>query len=283
MDKTAVLALLKRGRLLSADLGAQLDPAAIDGLTDGLVAAAAGDARVQLPLVASQVTVQDVTSFALHKFTGIRALLLPKLAPISIGNTLRSFGSVTLIGMVREPVPGGFVLEDPTGAIAVLAADRPDPRDVVGVRGQMREGKVLLQELIYPDLPLPTGDKPAATLLLTPTPLAQPGHQVAAGTGNLPGIAFVPRVPAWVQVAGAQLLIATGAGNPQGWLKKRHLPETITSARDDYLIDRVPDILWVWAAENKASIYKGVTIVQTDPRSWARVENHTGTVTFGSI
>lgn len=229
------------------------------------------------------LTVQDIATFYQRKYEGIKKLLLPKLSPVSISNAATP-GEVALIGLVGEHTPSGFIAEDPTGRIEVVTTKKLQLGDVVGITGQAREGRIMEKDVVYPDIPLPKEVKRIkATLLLTHKKLAEQGTQLVYGVSEGRDIIPILGSPAKLSLQGTEILIFEGEGIPQEWLMRRCLPERATSSEDFCLIEKVPDIFWFISTENKTESYKGVTIVQTDKQSFARVNMFTREVEFGKI
>lgn len=262
MDKKELVArALERGHLLAPSLLENLSPHEI-GTIQGK----------EIVLTQKTVTVDDVTHYYQEKYASLKAILEKKLTPVSISNSTKTQGKATVLGMVRELTPHGFVVEDLTGGIDVVTTKKVAPKDVVGVVGTVREGKLIEDEIIYPDIPLPKGAKPKTTIYLTPTEarVGDERHPLATSPD-----AFI--------VGGVKVLFFKGRGNPLEWLKKRHLPEDITFLTKESLITTVPDVLVVFTDENRASMYKGVVIVQIDKDSKASVVVDSGAVEFNKI
>jgi DNA polymerase II small subunit/DNA polymerase delta subunit B len=89
--------------------------------------------------------------------------------------------------------------------------------------------------------------------------------------------------PEGVNLEGVDILAFQGNGDPKEWLKKRHLPETVDSPEDSFLIQEVPDILWVHSGRNRAESYKGVLIVETSVGTEAEVDMVSKEVGFGLV
>ena len=217
------------------------------------------------------LTVADYGAYYQEKYNGLRTILTQKLTPISMSNVGQRFGMVEVIGMVREHVSGGVMIEDPTGELKVVTKERPVPGDVIGVRGVLREGMLQAEALISPDLTLPKETRRMnVTLLLTP------GAQSTTHTQ----VVFDGISPTLTEGDGVVVLAYKGSGNPVEWLQKRHFPEQVAGPHDPLIISTVPDVLWVIGTTNTSSAYKGVTIVETDPTSRARVNMFRRTVEF---
>lgn len=250
-QKEIVRKLFEKGVLLS--------PQALSQITEEQAASLPAGATIVASLPEQRLTVKDIAGFYQEKYRGIRGLLLGKLSPLSISHAGKAMGEASVIGMVREKTPSGFVLEDPTGALDVRSTHSPGLGDVLGVTGVMREGALMEQEIMYPDVPLARPAKRGQGRLILSV---QAGLSVRYEGTEATDIPVGP-LPAWLQAGGTEILVCEGDGSPQEWLKKRHLPETIRSSSDPFIIEQVPDILWVVSGKNKAENYKGVLIVHT--------------------
>ncbi|MBI4181507.1 MAG: hypothetical protein HY520_00875 [Candidatus Aenigmarchaeota archaeon] len=274
MDKkAAVERLLARGVLVTPEVLSQLTEDQVEqvGGEGAVVTAVPAGPVVELPAEQASLTVADVVGFYREKYDRLRDLLLQRVEPISVSHTGKVFQAVALILMVREAALQGFVGEDPTGTVEVVCKDRPEPKDVVGVRGYMREGKVVASELVWPDVPLPKGGKRGVV------ELGPAGVRV----GRWPAVA-VARAPARVRAADLEILACRGEGPPEEWLRKRCLPGPPRATANPYVLTRVPDVLWVQGREEGSKIYKGVMIVQTREGQGARVDLEQGSVVFSA-
>lgn len=230
--------------------------------------------QVEYPEERKTLTVQDISHFYLEKYKGIQQILLEKISPLSISNAAKKFEEVSLIGIVRERTPSGYIVEDQTGWMDVFSSSSPPNGDVLGIVGYVREGKLFEKERIYPDVPLPKDIKtPDLTFFLK-----KDGQEISCGSQRL----SLQKCPAKIQFQGVEIIFAQGGDHPLEWLKKRHLPEKITSPSDFYLIDHIPDILWVLSQKDFVDIYKGVLIVGTGEHS-AKIDMKTKEVTFLDI
>ena len=182
--------------------------------------------------------------------------------------------------MVRELLPTGFVLDDPTGDITVVSKDHGlETGDIVAVSGTVREGKLFSDQITLPDIPLTntinrientnlflsyTSDNVPGLrphdVLVTKTPTK---HRLS--TSDFPN-------PAWIKISGQGnvFLLVYEPGEDLKkedaihFLKKRYInPRTpvITKSRDPFLLEPIPDIIWLVSGSNWAESYKGVTII----------------------
>lgn len=249
---------------------------------------------------------QDFISYYNKRYEGLKSILLRKMEALSINKIKDTFSEVSVIGMVRDKTPGGFIIEDATGDIVVVGAGEVEPDDVVGVRGTIREGQIFLTELIWPDVPLnnKTGNIQGTTLLLT-TGL---GENIMENLDDF-SLVFVSGGEAGGLSAGARKNVIAGLPNPchatikkenseltlliyvpekkiapenaARLLRRRHLsPEKkhIFSTSDPFLIEPVPDIFWIVADKQHVERYKGVTIIMSREGDAVKFEAETGKV-----
>jgi len=285
--KMVVKKLFEKGVLVTPETLEGLDEKSADELAGSGQAVVGGfpekaRARVFLPEEKEKVSVKDFGRFYMEKYDGIRGMLSERHAPVSISNSAKSFDEVFVIVMVREHTPSGFVGEDMTGSVEVVSEKRLQLGDVVGVRGHVREGRVVESETVYPDVPLPKGVRRANFSVVLTSKRVEDGLQVVFGDGEQQdGVVYVSKSPARVELNGIKILVFEGEGEPKEWLKRRHLPGGVRGPRDFFLIKDVPDVLWNVSSGNRAESYKGVTIIQTDRKSWAKVNLFTRRVEFG--
>jgi DNA polymerase II small subunit/DNA polymerase delta subunit B len=244
---------------------------------------------------------KDFVSYYSNRYNGLRKMLAEKMQAVSINRVGDITTEVAVIGMVRERNAQGFVLEDGTGEVSVASKDDVQEDDVVGVRGMVREGRIIQRELVWPDIPLSNRARsvPGLTLLLATfmnekirkaardislvfmhgpaapeetegnimTALPNPCHAVINREGSeFRMLIYRPESP--ISPKEAFML-----------LRKRSLPparEEIPSAEDPYLIDPVPDIFWVLSDRRHVERYKGVTIVMTGGHDAVKYDAGTG-------
>jgi hypothetical protein len=251
---------------------------------------------------------EDFTSYYNNRYEGLKKLLLKRVNALSINKARESFSEVSVIGMVREKNPQGFTLEDTTGEIPVVSSDDITEDDVVGVRGVIKEGRLFQKELIWPDVPPNSGARliPSMTLLLS-TFLDENIRQAAPGFSLM----IVPERPGMELTEDEKRKLITDLPNPclatidregtdfsvlvykparqlspqeaAGLLKKRHLsPDRgeISTRTDPFLIEPVPDLLWIISGERHFERYRGVGIIMTKENDAVKYDAGTGRVYF---
>ena len=208
-----------------------------------------------------KLTPKDFFHYYTNKYEGIKSLLLKKMSAISINQAKNSFLPVSVIGMVQEKTPSGFILEDPTGRIEVISQeDSIKPDDVLGVTGPVREQKLFAEKIIWPDIPLTHKTK---NIPITITLSLEKNKNTIVPDTN----------PFWCDIWYENEKITLLAYRPENeierqdafeLLKKRHLsPERnqIIFIEDHFLIEPVPDVFWIISQKEWNAIYKGVTVV----------------------
>jgi hypothetical protein len=228
-----------------------------------------------------KMTPKDFSSFYGEKYEGIRDLLVGKVRAVSVSNA-KNASDVTVIGMVKEMHPQGFVLEDPTGEVTVVSQEPGIAEDdVVGVSGITREGRITNTKVIYPDVPLSRkiGSLKAAVVLSRKNRTAAATDTLLTCESPAGGAVSFPGSPSRATMGGKIVILKTDAekADPEeatAWLRKRHLPHgrKVDSDRDDLLIKQIPDILWINSDSEKWSkIYKGIIIVATPKDGAVRI------------
>ena len=228
------------------------------------------------------ITPADIVEQEKNRYEAVKGMLLSKTSAVSISNARDGAASVTLIGVVRQKGESGFVLEDFTGEIGVVCdgGKNVDEDDVISVRGAVKNGKLACKDVIYPDVPLlrPIGRIEASLLLMpksakqaavadvvlsaTPTETeaknivieASPSHLNLYKGGGKVSVIFYRTADEMTQQQAINML------------KKRSLKKPAGLAADAgaYLIDPVPDILWITGkGQDWIETYKGVTIVHS--------------------
>lgn len=236
-----------------------------------------------------RLTPKDFAEFYNKKYEGIKEILLSKMDVISINNTKKAFSDVSVIGIIKEINPQGFVLEDTTGDISVISKETGlSEDDVIGVTGHVREGKLFENTITYPDIPLNRNIcKINSTIALTTrinSEMKKTDHIITLDQNQKPDekITVLKSNPSWIEISkDSEKIIITHFNfpneiNPEEatqWLKKRHLPNNkkIDSPENIFLLKPVPDILWVTSSSKWTKIYKGVIIISITERDAVKI------------
>jgi DNA polymerase II small subunit/DNA polymerase delta subunit B len=256
----------------------------------------------------SRMGTGDFTKYYNNKYNGIRKLLLKKMDAMSINKVSGSYDDVSIIGMIRESIPGGFILEDPTGEIEVISENPYGMDDVIGVRGITREGKIIAKEIVFPDVPLDNHPRKLnnISILLTTSLMGSLRKHVESTNFTL-----IPNLGSEALDEKEKMQVITNFTNPTrisissggaeiriliykpekdmnqkqavDYLRKRHLSpqrNRILSQEDHFLIDPIPDILWLIAPKKYLENYKGVTLISCESPHAAVVNLETREVRF---
>ena len=252
---------------------------------------------------------RDFLEYYNNKYTGLRDILLKKIQAVSINKASESYSEVSVIGMVRETVPGGFVMEDETGEITVISRENVEPDDVVGASGHIKEGQLFSSGLIWPDVPLNNKPNPSIGLNIlfvwkvnerimkiidsfglvfaraesgiNPTEIEQkvvqglpnPCHaRIISDSGELRLLFYEPATPPASEAC-------------RIFLRRRHFSpdkKNIFSTTDPFLIDPVPDVCWLISDKQHVERYKGVTIIMSRKQDVVKYDAKEGKVFFAT-
>jgi DNA polymerase II small subunit/DNA polymerase delta subunit B len=240
---------------------------------------------------------QDFAKYYNTRFEGLRDILLKKMEDVvSVANAKKSGSAIATIGMVREQTQRGFIIEDTTGNAEVISKNEDvGIDDVIGVKGAVKEEKLFAEEIIWPDISMShKHNRPDFILTLSEkaehidgdfliTPEAV--HGFDKKKTPLPN-------PGWITISKDSLIVTVLVYKPDKkatqkevltWLRKRHLypdKNQIRGTDDPFLIDTIPDVLWIVSDERWTDNYKTVIIVSSDGKVPAEVNLATGEVVF---
>ena len=255
-----------------------------------------------------RLSTQDFIKYYNNRFDGLRSIILKKMGAVSINKLSDGHSLVSVIGMVRERLPHGFVLEDATGEVEVVCNLPVQADDVVGVKGEIREGKLLMSELVWPDVPLRNSASFVDRLILLLTTGAEenvrkmmngfsivlyPGGDTTRFTNEEKKRTITNHpVPSHITITkdGNEFRILIYKPGEKAtkddaisYLRKRHLSpdkKRIFSTTDPFLIDPIPDLLWLVGGTRDIMRYKGVTIIITEDGDTLRYDAGTGQAHF---
>ncbi len=207
---------------------------------------------------AVQMTSADYVKYYVNKYNALKAILDRKL-PDSVAINKLSTGHATIVAMIRGGTDKGFMAEDPTGQIEVVAKEQPEQDVVVGITGYVRAGKLWAEQLIWPDVPLThtPSTLPGLTAILKGRTIQIDDHSLTITT-----------TPTWITVSRESqhvniLVYQTENPQPRQWLRYRHLnpsPTDINSTDDVWLLEPIPDIIWLLTEKPFYDVYRGVVI-----------------------
>lgn len=213
----------------------------------------------------------DISAFYKAKFATLKKILAAKASPLSISKIGSSYADVEAIGLVRERIESGFIIEDGTGTLAVRHPAAPDIGDVVAVKGGVKEGMMFAKELLYPDIPLKRqiAKLRKTAILCSGKTAGEADFIFSFGSG---GIAV--QSPAHITVNAEESVRILGyrpvaditMKQAESFLRKRHLglPEDAGCLSQGHVIEDAPEVLWITSPRNEKAIYKGVLIVLSE-------------------
>jgi DNA polymerase II small subunit/DNA polymerase delta subunit B len=239
---------------------------------------------------------QDFAGYYNNRFEGLRGMLQKKMEDVvSVANAKKSGSTITTIGMMREQTQRGFIMEDTTGWVEVITkAEDVVADDVIAVKGGVKEEKLFAEEIIWPDVPMShSRNRPDISIILAEkdghegefviTPDAIYGFDKKKTT--LPN-------PGWITISKDSLAMTVLVYKPDkpatqkevlAWLRKRHLcpdKNQIRGTDDPFLIEPIPDVVWIISSELWSDNYKGIIVVSSDGKVPAEVSLATGHVEF---
>jgi hypothetical protein len=291
--------LLSRGVMVSPDILEKIKDGGVDAFLEktdtgacAVVGAGAKEGErlsctIGAPGERGEMTPEDAAGANAEKYERIRKMLLRKVDAVSINNLGRSSSKVCVIGMVKDKVNGGFVIEDGTGEIEVRNSESVDLDDVIGIRGWLRDRTFFAEEILLPDIPM--SREPGSmdnTILLSCGAAVHPGKadviltpctiQENGKEKNLPN-------PAWIFLDKGKKKITVlvyktdGKGRKEEalqWLKKRYVgKDSPPIAKKERVLEPIPDIFWI-VSDNEpwTENYKGVSLVSFGEGHSARVD-----------
>ena len=231
-----------------------------------------------------QMLPKDFIEYYNKKYTGIRDILIKKINATSINKTMNISSTSNIIGVVKEHAQNGFVMEDQTGTIEVVSRSDPIIGDIFAVTGSSREGKFFEKEIIYPDIPLthkPTSLEGEITLLREDGKInissefiikefQAPSHiKIKKGDREVVIFVYEPNEPIRQE-------------HVVEILKRRHLSPKISEILyddDPFLLEPVPDVVFLFGGEEFTKNYKGVTVISTGNKQ-AKIDLETKKVEF---
>lgn len=234
-----------------------------------------------------RVSVKDFTEHYNNKYTEIKNMLSRKAEAVSINKLGSIFSEVSVIGMIKEMTPQGFVLEDQTGEIEIIPKEKVglEVNDVVAVRGIIRESRLFCNEIILPDIPL------THEVRTMDAALAANHNEIVlkteAGKRTAPLKESPLRATLYKGNRELDLLVCKPDKEPTPKeavhiLKKRQLPENGMSLNHN-IISKIPDMLLLLSNKNWIESYKGVTIISCAKDSIVVVNLRTRQAEFRKI
>ncbi|MBI4176514.1 MAG: hypothetical protein HY518_04865 [Candidatus Aenigmarchaeota archaeon] len=282
MDKKAVVRMfLERGVLLSKEVLDKIDEGNVAAHLESqpqIVLQAEKENTVidvEYPEVKARLMPEDFHRHVVKKYELIRGIIAKKVDAMSI-NTAKKEHAATVIGVVKSSTGNGFILEDPTGEIDVISSEGADPGDIVAVVGGVKEGIIIGEEIIHPDIPMIRGSGSIDGMLTVR--LHDKGMVLNTG-GKVTHIgAMITRTTLRKAGGSVMLLAFLGEATKEmatSWLKKRQLPTRLPYENALNIMEQIPDFLIVASKAPFYSVYKGVAILGVDKEKSAEINLRT--------
>ena len=213
----------------------------------------------------NKLKTSDFVEYYSKKYTVLSDIISKKLNPISIDKA-KGFSESSIIGMVFEHTNNGLIVEDPTGKIEVRCnRDNILLNSVLGFTGKIKEGIMLADKIVYPDIPL-TNEIKSLNMGLV---LSEQGKILenlkTISFDQKEGLVSVLTNPGYVKINKEVVVLAYKPKEEIGkekflvFLKNRFILEETPSEK--YLIKEIPSIFWINQEKQWVENYKGVTIV----------------------
>jgi hypothetical protein len=226
-----------------------------------------------------KLSVIDVTKIYRKRYEILRDIILNKTQAISINKVASLASEICIVGVVKEITEKGFIIEDLTGRVEVIAETGTiEIDDVIGVKGFCKDNKIFPKEIIFPDIPLINKPslididilfncqkRPADVII---------GYDIEEGEKT----AKLNRNVEWVNIKKDNDEITILVYKPKRYvdkneailyLRKRSLPFDLNEI-DSIVIENVPQIFWIVSNNlNWKENYKGVVIISTEKSSCA--------------
>ena len=305
--------LTSRGIMVSPELAESIRSGKFDESEFDMETAAPVRGKAKLSVIVhkahpqSTMTPQNYLTYYNNRFSTLSSILLGKMKAISINKVNDNLTDVSVIGMVREKTQSGFILEDQTGEIEVVGQEAVEEDDVLGVTGGVREGKLLRSSVIWPDVPLthqpnlirdmtlllagayaPSMDPLVKEFSLVVTPGNPESFPDKHKRKLISGLTNPCRIT--VRRGGEEFLImfyrppeSITPKDALTLLRKRHLSpdkKEVACTDDPFMIDPVPDILWIVGPESSVQRYKGVTVLMIPDSDYVSYDASAGEARF---
>ena len=254
--------------------------------------------ETNMPTKPKELEPADFVKYYNSKFERIRDMISKKTNAISINKIAGMTGRVTVIGMVKEKNPNNLLIEDQTGEIMVEIGETAKDifnDDVIALSGVVKGGVLRAERVIVPDVPLThsIGKTDGKILLILSKDENINGYDAVitpecAWFGNNTLMLENPASISLKKTNGMVRLVIYRPSEPTGLekaiflLRKRHLsphPKEIAGPDDPFLLDSIPDILWIISDERFEKTYKGVSVISCGKDS-AQINRSTREIKF---
>ncbi len=213
----------------------------------------------------NKLTASDFVEYYSKKYSVLKDILEKKLSPISIDKA-KGFSETSIIGMVYEHTNAGVIVEDPTGRMEIRCnRDNILLNSVLGFTGKMKEGIMIAEKIIYPDIPLTNDIKSLNMELVFSSKGTVLENIKTVSFEQKENLVSVLTNPGYVKINKEVVVLAYKPKEELVkervlvFLKNRFIQEETPSEK--YLIKEIPSIFWIEQEKQWVENYKGVTIV----------------------
>jgi hypothetical protein len=235
-----------------------------------------------------KLSAQDFTEYYNKKYELVRDMLLKRMDVVSMTNAKTDPSPCGIIGIVKDITQRGFMFEDPTGELEVVKSgiaelDQVNPDDVFGLKGFVREGRFFPKEIVWPEIPLNhrIGRIRGAVAMLSGR---ENSILVTADRPKTKKTIKITNPPEWITITRGEegiavLVLKTSNTKKEDallFLKKRSLPETNPMKTPPlYLIEGIPDIIWLIQDQEWTETHRGITIISSGRKSLVGIDLET--------
>lgn len=231
--------------------------------------------RVRRHTRSRKISPQDFIDYYNSKYDKIRQVLLKKMDVISITNAKTDPSPCGIIGIVKGMTPAGFLFEDPTGEIEVVRSgirelDGISLDDVFGLKGFVRENRFFPKEIAWPGIPINHRTGRIAGVSITLSGAGSPELTISENRKSGSTIQ-IRETPEWICISRGHdqvTILAFRTTKTTGeeaisYLERRCLPEPnpIKTTDNPYIMEEIPDILWLIQKGNWTETHRGVRII----------------------
>ena len=213
----------------------------------------------------TKLKTSDFVEYYGKKYNVLKDIISKKLNPNSIDKA-KTFSEASIIGMVYEYTNNGLVIEDPTGKLEIRCnRDGVLLNSVLGFIGKIKEGIMLADRIIYPDIPLDNEIRSLNMGLVFSEKGQVLENLKTVSFNQQEGLVSVLTNPGYVKI-NKELVVLSYKPKEEIpkervviFLKNRFVTEETPSEK--YLIKDAPSIFWIDQEKQWVENYKGVTIV----------------------
>ncbi len=215
-------------------------------------------------------SVQESVARLNSYFSALQSVFEKKNRAVSIINASGNSGSASVIGLVKNILPDGFVLEDQTGEIKIISKIQAEEDDVIMVSGRVYGKSIYADSVEFPEvLEKPERKSPKKCEIVFGRISEGADYSITFGGEFSIGkkSLVVGKNPAMLKINNISVLINPAIAKipPLQILKKRRLPGRL------FAIAEAPDIFLTRSSENFSGNYKGTGVVAIDEKSVARI------------